>query len=396
MLKFMKNLIFLASYALVIQAQAISFISTNNYDVAKNQIVTGEQWIQTVDADVNGVMKDDLFILSGNRAGLGGTFERNVWGFSGDIDFSGTAQRNVRLMGKTVQVKGTVGGNVLALGDTVKVTPDASIAGSAKLMGNSVILEGTTMGDVSITASRVATLSGVIEGNVNIIAPEIILQRDTHIGGNLTYTTGKELIPAEGIVAGTLNRTLPQSTPAFSKARMLSRVMWFFAALLAGIPFITLFPMTTAMASQLLRTSPWKCLWVGGLCTLALPIFGIMSISSIVGVPLGALILGGWAFMAYTSRIIMGLVIGTLILRSSSTSIGHVLLAMVTGLAVIYTATSIPAISWSVQIVVISMGMGALLLGLFQKRRLIIQVPQELKKLEELKQQETNNKEEAP
>jgi hypothetical protein len=154
--------------------------------------------------------------------------------------------------------------------------------------------------------------------------------------------------------------------------------------------------MTTAMAAQLLRTSPWKCLWVGGLCTLALPVFGIMSISSIIGVPLGALILGGWAFMAYTSRIIMGLVIGTLILRSSSTSIGHVLLAMVTGLAVIYTATSIPAISWSVQIVVISMGMGALLLGVFQKRRLIIQVPHELKKLEELKQQETNNKEEAP
>jgi hypothetical protein len=154
--------------------------------------------------------------------------------------------------------------------------------------------------------------------------------------------------------------------------------------------------MTTAMSAQLVRTAPWRCLWVGGLCTLALPMFGIMCVTSIVGVPLGALILGGWGFMAYTSRIIMGLVIGTLILRSSSTSINRVLLAMATGLAVIYIATSIPAISWSVQIVVISMGMGALLLGLFQKRRLMIQIPQELKQLEELKNNKNQPKEQEP
>lgn len=391
-----KPQIALFALAFAAQAHAISFISTNNYVVAQDTILADEQWVYTVDAEVNGLVKDDLFILSGNQMNLGGNFEHNVWGMGGTVDLSGNAQRNIRLMGKTVRVKGTVGGNVLALGDTVKVTPEAAIAGSAKLMGNSVILEGTTQGDVSITASRIVTISGIIEGDVKIVAPEIILQRDTRIGGDLTYTASKELVPAAGIVAGTLNRAIPQSPPAFSKARILSRAMWFFAALLAGIPFITLFPMTTAMASQLLRTSPWKCLWVGGLCALALPIFGIMSISSVIGVPLGALILGGWAFMAYTSRIIMGLVIGTLILRSSSTSIGHVLLSMVTGLAVIYTATSIPAISWSVQIVVISMGMGALLLGLFQKRRLIIQVPNELKQLEELRKQAPNNEEKAP
>lgn len=381
---------------LAAQTQAIHFINTNAYAVAKGEILADEQWVYTVDADVNGLVKDDLFLLSGNRMDLGGTFERNVWGMGNNIMLAGDAKHNVRLMGKTVQVGGTVAGNVMAIADTVKITPDAAINGSMRLLGNNVILEGTLKGDVAITASRVVTISGTIEGNVDIIAPEIILQRDTRIGGDLTYTSNKELVPAEGIVSGKLHRAIPQSPPVLSKARIYSHIMWFIAALLVGVSFITLFPMTTAMATQLVRTSPFKCLWIGGLCALALPTFGIMSISSVIGLPLGALILGGWGFLVYTSRIIMGLVIGTLILRRNSTSIGGVLLAMTLGLAVIYTATAIPSISWSVQIVIVCMGMGALLLGLFQKRRLMIQVPNELKQLEELRKQETNHKEEAP
>ncbi len=386
----------IAAGLLAAQAQAIQFVATNTYDVAKGETLADEQWVYTVDAEVNGLVKDDLFLLSGNRMNLGGEFERNVWGMGNSVMLAGDAKRNVRLMGKTIQVDGTVGGNVLALGDTVKITPEAAIDGDMKLLGNSVILEGTTQGDVTITASRIVTVSGTVEGNLNIVAPEIILQRNTRIGGNLTYTANKELVPVEGIVAGTLHRAIPQSPPAFSKARIYSRAMWFFAAVLVGVPFISLFPMTTAMASQLVRTSPWKCLWVGGLCALALPVFGIMSISSVIGVPLGALILGGWGFMVYTSRIIMGLVIGTLILRSKSTSIGGVLLAMATGLAIIYIATAIPAISWSVQIVVVGMGTGALLLGLFQKRRLLIQVPDELKQLEQLRDEKYNPEEKTP
>jgi hypothetical protein len=265
-----------------------------------------------------------------------------------------------------------------------------------KLMGNSIIVEGITKGKVSITASRVVTLSGRFDGDVDIIAPEIILQRNTRIGGNLTYTAGKELIPAEGIIAGRIERAIPRTAPTFSRERMVSRLMWFLAALIAGVPFITLFPMTTAMASQLVRTMPWKCLWIGALCTLALPIFGIMSISSVIGIPLGALLLGGWAFMVYTSRIIIALVLGTIMLRPGSTSIGRVLLSMIIGLAIIYAAGSIPMISWSVQIVVVCMGMGALLLGLFQKRRLIIQVPEELKHIEELRKQEHQHEEKSP
>ena len=392
-----KYLLILSAGLFAAQTQALQFASTNTYTVASGETVDDELWVQTLDAEVNGTVKDDLFLLAGTHMALGGAFERNVWGIGNNIALSGNAKRNVRLAGKTIQIKGHIDGNALMLGDTIKVSPDATIGGDIKMLGNSIILEGATQGNVSITATRAVTISGTIGGNLDIIATppcEIILQRDTRIGGNLTYTAPKELVPAEGMVAGKLTRTLPQRTPAFSKARLLSQAMWFFAALLAGIPFVALFPIATAMATQTVRTAPWKCLWIGALFAIALPVFGIMCASSGVGLPLGALILGGWGFMAYVSRIIMGLVIGTLILRKKNASIGHVLLSLAVGLAVIYIATAVPSISLSVQITIISMGMGALLLGLFQRRRLIISMPEELKKLEELKNQHPNENQE--
>jgi hypothetical protein len=55
----------------------------------------------------------------------------------------------------------------------------------------------------------------------------------------------------------------------------------------------------------------------------------------------------------------------------------------------------VPSIGMPVQIAVVWLGMGALILALLQKRRLMIRVPDELKQLEELKR-ENKQKEEAP
>lgn len=393
MSKFPKILLLLF-FVLVLQAPAIQFISTNTYARAKGETMADEQWVYATDAVVDGVAKDDLFLLVGNHAALGGEFGHNVWSMGNSIDLTGQAKHNVRLMGRIVQIKGCIGGNLLALGDTLKISPDSTIDGSMKLMGNNVILEGTTHGDVSITAARSVTISGTIGGNLDIVAPEIILQRDTRIGGNLTYTAPKELVPAKGVVVGTLTRALPRPAPVFSKAQLLSRAMWFLAALLVGIPFISLFPMATAMATQVVRTSPWKCLWVGALCTLLLPVLGIVCISSGTGLPLGMLLLGGWAAMAYISRIVVALVVGMLVLRNHNPSMGRILLSMATGLVIIYVASAIPAISSSVWIAVISIGTGALLLGQIQMRRMLIPTPGNTQPLEETENQNMSHKQE--
>ncbi len=381
--------------ALAIQSQAIDFISTNLYSVAENQTVTNEAWVFAAIAETEGIFKNDLFIASGNPLDLGGIFEGNVWALGlVEANFTGSCERNMRLFsGMTVRIDGPVNGNIIASANTVSIGTNAVISGDVRLVGGSIVVEGVIKGNADISAARLTTFGGRIEGNTSVNSPELLLSRGTAFAGDLSYISNNELIPDEGVISGTLTRKTPSRPQTFSKARFYSHISWFFAALLAGIPFITLFPMTTAIAAQLARKAAFKCLLVGFVALIAIPMFGLMAMSSIVGIPLGTLVIGSWAILLYVSRFISAIVLGTLLLRSFRSSFLHILIAMGLGLAVIYLATFFPVIGEYTRILVLCTGMGALLLALVEKRRLILQVPQNLEKLEALQKQQKQTEE---
>lgn len=385
------------AFALAGQALATEFIATNLYAIAKERTVADEQWVLAERAQPFGTFQNDLFIATGTPLPLEGAYEGNLWAAGGmDTVFAGTCARNVRLAGQTVRIDGVIGGNLLALADTIIVGTNATIHGSARLVGTSIVQEGAIGGNVHITAARIATLGGRIGGNATVVAQDILFSREARIEGNLAYTAAKEIVPTGDVVGGRMERVIPLAEPLFSPERLTGKAMGLLAAILAGVPFIALFPMTTAMSTQLARRAPWKCLLVGIAASVALPFFGIMAVSSIIGIPLGILILTAWAIMIYLSKIVMGLLVGTLILRSVGTSIGRVVLAMALGLAAIHLVSLVPSIGVPIQLMVVWLGMGALILALLEKRRLIIQVPQNLKLMEALKNKPHNPEEKTP
>lgn len=371
--------------------QAIELIATNSYMTFKGQTIEDELWIVANDTQAGATYQNDIFVSSGTKLLLPGLYEGNLWGMAGtEAQLSGVCMRNVRLASSTLRINGTIDGNLMALANTISISTNALITGDALLIGNQIILEGSINGSLKLSSLRTVTISGKIGSDARVTSPDIILTGNARIQGNLSYTTKKELIPAEGIVGGELKRIA-------AKNPIKTHAMAFLAALLTGIAFISLFPMTTAMASLLARKSPLKCLLVGFVAAGALPFLGLICLSSLIGFPLGAVILASWGILVYVSRIAMGLMIGTLVLKTGTNSAGRVLLAMATGLVIIYIFTFLPApVGGIVQFIVIWMGMGALLLALLQKRRLIIQVPEELKQIEALKKAEKNQTEESP
>ena len=54
----------LLPFVLVLPAQAATFVATNIYSVAKDQVVAEELWIATGEAETEGTFKNDLFISS--------------------------------------------------------------------------------------------------------------------------------------------------------------------------------------------------------------------------------------------------------------------------------------------------------------------------------------------
>ncbi|MCF7849044.1 MAG: polymer-forming cytoskeletal protein [Kiritimatiellales bacterium] len=371
------------------QVMALEFAAPDSFSLPEDKTISNELWLATGAADIRGTVQDDLFVMAGTNLLFNGTFEGNVWGLGSGVILSGHAGRNVRLAGQTVQVDGQVGGNVLACATTVKINPGADIKGSLGLLGQTVIVEGVAGGNVSILAQRV-TLSAQIGGDVRITSSEIVVQPNTVIHGDLVYTSARELVLPEGIVEGSLVRKAEpaQKGTPLTAGNLISHFVWYVAAVFAGLPFLALFPLTSALASQTARKSPWRCLWVGALASIVLPVFGFMCIFSIIGLPLGCLMLAFWGMLVYVSRIIVGLVLGAIMLRRKNNSFLQILMTLSAGLFVIYVGLALPVINISVFLMVTWIGMGALLIGLFQKKQLVFQIPQQLRNLAESKAQE--------
>lgn len=382
-------LLFFAGNAL--QVQAINFFATNEYTVAENTVVSDEQWVTALKADLDGTFENDLFLMSQSTLELKGTFEGNLWNSALlTTELSGNCKRNVRLFsGQSIKINGAIKGNLMAIADTIIVGTNAVIHGDTVLVGNSVVLEGQIDGDARINALRIINFSGTIKGNTQVSSQKILFDQKAQLLGDLNYTAPEELFFRDGVVGGAVMRT--EAPSPFSANRLRKILISFLAAIVVGLPFIALFPMTVAMASGLIRKSPMKCIWFGFIGVVLLPMIGLMAISSQISIPLGTLIFGAWGTLIYLSRIISALVLGTLILRSGNSTVGKVLLSMTVGLAIVYMSSIVPSlVGILIQMIFLLLGMGSLILSLLERRRMVIQIPSHLKQLEKLRDEKLN------
>jgi cytoskeletal protein CcmA (bactofilin family) len=367
-----KKLFFLLPLCATLSAGAIDFISTNRYEISESQSVSQELWLYSAEAHFAGAVSNDLFVFSANRLQLDGTFAHNIWGMGTDLELSGSVNHNTRLLARTARIAGHLDGNALVLADTIHFSTNAVVQGNVRLLGNSIILEGTLHGDVQITASRLVTVSAKIDGNLTIIAPEIILQQDARVGGDLFYTSPKELIPDEGILAGSLHRIHPASPSVFSPKQLLRRATSFMGAFIVGILFLFLFTEKLGVGAYLARTSLWRALWIGGLAFFLLPTLGLMTLAAPAGLPLALFLLGAWAGLFYLGHIVVSFAFGTFLLRVSRPHIRQTLPALFVGLLVLHIGFAIPGMGQGLRVVSSCVGVGALLLPL---SRATIRIP---------------------
>ena len=367
-----KKLFFLLPLCATLSAGAIDFISTNRYEISESQSVSQELWLYSAEAHFAGAVSNDLFVFSANQLQLDGTFAHNIWGMGTDLELSGSVNHNTRLLARTARIAGHLDGNALVLADTIHFSTNAVVQGNVRLLGNSIILEGTLHGDVQITASRLVTVSAKIDGNLTIIAPEIILQQDARIGGDLFYTSPKELIPDEGILAGSLHRIHPASPSVFSPKQLLRRATSFMGAFIVGILFLFLFTEKLGVGAYLARASLWRALWIGGLAFFLLPTLGLMTLASPAGLPLALFLLGAWAGLFYLGHIVVSFAFGTFLLRVSRPHIRQTLPALFVGLLVLHIGFAIPGMGQGLRVISSCVGVGALLLPL---SRATIRIP---------------------
>lgn len=348
-------------------AVGLEFVHTETFQIGADETYADELWLVAGRVRIDGSAAEDLFIAC-DEVELPGRFQKDVWALARNVTLSGQVDDSARFIAQNVvQVDGRIGSSFLALADTVSVNRGAVIERDMAVMAGDVILRGHLKGRAWIQA-RSATLGGVVDGTVRVQAEDIVVLPGTRIGGDLVYTSPRELVLDRNVVLdGHLIRRehVPVAGP-WSRPSLLMQLMLYIAALIAGIPFVAVFSSYSGRAVRLLRHAAWKCLLMGGIALFLMPMLALFAGFTLIGLPLAALLGGAYLILLYLSKIVVGLALGSLLLaRRGPQPFASVLSSLVIGLLLLYFLAYLPMVGYIVTIGICFLGFGGLILGLF-------------------------------
>lgn len=230
----------------------------------------------------------------------------------GAVDVLAPVGEDLRAVGGDVSVESSVGGDVLAAAGTLRLTNAAQVGGRADLAGGDVLIGGRVVGSLNVRARRLV-LNGPVGGDVQASVEELELGSKARVGGGLSYTASTFTQDPAAVVTGPLQRIERQNMhedrrPALSGWWLLMPLsmglLGVFA--LAGV-MLFVFSRFAVQAAQHIETGPWRTLGLGAVLLLALPVLSLLLFFTLLGIPLGLLIMA-----MYPPLLLLGWLIGVL------------------------------------------------------------------------------------
>ncbi|MGZ5180642.1 MAG: bactofilin family protein [Ramlibacter sp.] len=307
----------------------------------------------------------------------------DAWVAGGSVEVRAPVRDRLRVAGGDVTVDSPIGGKLLAAGGRVTVGPNALVGGGASLYGGHVTVEGRIDGDLHVSGRQV-TINGDVRGDAKVRAERVELGPDARIGGRLQYTARDELAQAEGAqVAGTVVRQRERQADdedAVIERRWDFPMPWRSGGMLSALSllacaavFLLLVPRYGAQAADRLRDGPLGALALGVVAVIAVPVVAVLLFITLLGIPLGLLLLA-----VYPVMLLAGFFVGVLAIARRVTaalrkpqpvgfagSLGWFALA----LALVLLAGMVPALGGLAIVLLTLAGTGAAVMELQRRRK---------------------------
>jgi len=293
----------------------------------------------------------------------------------------------------TIIVEGTVAGDISGVAGDIVIRDGGIVEGNLDAAAGNIRIGGTVRGDVSSGVGSIhLTETGVIEGNVDIGAGDVRINgriggdasigADTirlgdqaEIAGSLTYDG--DLRGNRDAVAGDITRDRSLGVTLLGDLQPF--VSWVFMLytfvfnLLLGVVLLALFPNFSDRVADRVATDPVRTGLVGLGIFVAIPILLVVIAITVIGIPISIL-----GLLLFLLVVWIGLVYGRF-------AIGYWLLSradidsrwggLILGLVLAAVLQQIPIIGRFVNFVIFLLGLGALVTGLYTRRRRIESVP---------------------
>ncbi|CAG0949342.1 MAG: hypothetical protein MPEBLZ_02276 [Candidatus Methanoperedens nitroreducens] len=358
----LKILMFLFIFVIVFSSisSASEFRSGDKLVIMKDEVVNDDLYFAGNSITVDGVINGDL-IAAGSEIKVTGTINGGVIAAGGSIIVTGNVTNDIKAAGGEVRIGGDVGDNVLVFTRNLVLEKNARITRDLTLGAGTATIDGTVNGNINGGASDVE-MNGATKGNVTVnISNNIKVSPGATIGGNLEYTAPR---PGEisGIVSGT---TTYKETPVRREnfmSRLPGEILGYLWLLLIGIVSLILAPELTQKISDNISVKPLKNLLWGLLFLIVTPIVAVLLLVTVIGIPLGLILLVVYITLLYISRIYIGLWVGQYVLGKLKQETKSRVLAMALGLIIVVIGINLPIIGGFIHFIIILLGLGAIIL----------------------------------
>lgn len=373
MLSLRRRMLFSIAFFAVLAPFVADVITPQIYILEDGEIQDEDAYIAASSARIDGRVEGDVFIASG-AVSIGGVVTGDVFALShGRIDITGSVEGSVRALARDVDVSGSVGGDVAVVAGSLDVSGD--VARDVLVFAGSAAVSGEAGRDVRGRFLE-GTVDGAIGRDVDVSVRTLRVGTGADVGGDLLYRADGEATVSGGARVSGQFQLLPSRSTFVVRVWLIgATILSFLAFVVSGFILFLAFRSTMSRATGLVRSRLWRSLWVGFVAVLALPFLSILFVFTVVGAPVGLLLLVLWLLALIFAPLPAVAAGGDVLLRGR----GGIFGAFVVGAAVWRVGIwLIPIVGVLLYTSALMAGAGALVMSAWQQRKAGIAAAQSL------------------
>ena len=285
--------------------------SGDSVSVDDNQVLEGDFYGFGSTIVISGEADNDVY-LAGGSVTVNAPIKQDLVILGGSVNIHGPVDDDVRVAGGEVTIADHVEGDVVVLGGTLNLLSTASVGGDVLFMGSKVDISGSVAGSVVGRGGQVR-IDNSVGGNVSVQASQSFSLGDrAEILGNVEYESMGELARAQGaVVVGDIQKKILPTAGVNSYALLIPLLILLFSVFTAYLIFRS--PMQQVVDATAQSYGIQGLVGLGIL--LVMPFVGFLLVTSVLGMIVGIVIFIAYVLLIFTTWILSGVVLGTLILK---------------------------------------------------------------------------------
>ena len=286
-----------------------------------------------------------------------------------DVTVNAPVGQDARIVAGHIAINSSVGGNVTAFGSDITFGKGSVIEGNVYSAGFFFDIGGKIQGDLTVKGDAVK-ITGSISGDVNLgEVSELEIGDDAFISGTLTYASARQFDVPKATVAGGIifKGKEVASKPFWQNIDWFFQMVWFFAALLFGLPLAHIFsgPAEAIMVGMVKR--PGKTILMGLVFSILVPLSAALLAVTLIGIPLGILLFLIMVLLVYVAPLFVAMIIGKLIIFAAARDkekVAHISLVwfLIVGLILVRLLFILPGAGMIIRLLAICWGFGGMMM----------------------------------